>query len=154
MGRAGRKLTQTGQLTLADARHLVDLLGTGDEIDPVIGERVFHTRSSAALPHLAIVVAWAKAAGLVRVVRGRLVPVKKNQRLIDQPVQLWSAMFAAVDRLGPAICPSGWVASLLADDFADGMAVLFECIADGGGSAPTAAVQEAVWSARVTTSTR
>src|SRR3954462_2218605 len=78
----GRKLTQTGQLTMADARHLVGLLDTGDEIDPVIGERVFRTRSSADLPVLAIVMAWAKAAGLVRVVHGRLVPVKKNQRLI------------------------------------------------------------------------
>src|SRR6266540_7570128 len=66
----GRKLTQTGQLTMADGRHLVGLLDTGDEIDPVIGERVFRTRSSADLPVLAIVVAWAKAAGLVRVVHG------------------------------------------------------------------------------------
>jgi hypothetical protein len=75
---AGRKLTQTGQLTMADARHLVALLETGDEIDPVIGKRVFLARSSADLPGLAIVLAWAKAAGLLRVVRGQLVPVKKN----------------------------------------------------------------------------
>jgi hypothetical protein len=61
----GRKLTQTGQLTMADARHLVGLLETGDEIDPVIGTRMFRTRSSADLPRLAFVVAWAKAAGLV-----------------------------------------------------------------------------------------
>src|SRR5215207_9324944 len=98
----GRKLTQTGQLTMADARHLVGLLDTGDEIDPVIGERVFRTRSSAELPGLAVVLAWAKAAGLVRVVHGRLIPVKKNQRLLDQPTQLWAAMFAAFDQLGPA----------------------------------------------------
>jgi len=30
----GRKLTQTGRIGLADARHLVELLGTGDKIDP------------------------------------------------------------------------------------------------------------------------
>src|SRR3954454_18297317 len=77
---SGRKLTQTGQLTMADARHLVALLETGDEIDPVIGKRMFRTRSSADLPGLAIVLAWAKAAGLLRVARGQLVPVKKNQR--------------------------------------------------------------------------
>ena len=29
---AGRKLAQRGQLTMADARHLVGLLETGDEI--------------------------------------------------------------------------------------------------------------------------
>src|SRR5450631_732090 len=33
----GRKLTQTGRIGLADARHLVELLGTGDTIDPEIG---------------------------------------------------------------------------------------------------------------------
>jgi hypothetical protein len=143
----GRKLTQTGQLTMADARHLVSLLQTGDEIDPVIGERVFRTRSSAELPVLAIVVAWAKAAGLVRQVRGRLVPVKKNQRLIDRPAQLWSTMFAAFDELGPALCPSGWFQSLLGENFPDGVAILFGGIADGGGAAPIEAVQEEVWSA-------
>jgi hypothetical protein len=51
---AGRKLTQTGQLTMADARHLIALLKTGDEIDPVIGDRLFRTGSSADLPDLAI----------------------------------------------------------------------------------------------------
>lgn len=143
----GRKLTQTGQLAMADARHLVGLLDTGDEIDPVLGERVFRTRSSADLPVLAIVVTWAKAAGLVRVVHGRLVPVRKNQRLIDRPAQLWNVMFTAFNQLGPAICPSGWFPSLLGDNFADGTAVLFGGIADGGGAAPTAAVEEEVWSA-------
>jgi hypothetical protein len=143
----GRKLTQTGQLTMADARHLVSLLHTGDKIDPVIGERVFHTRSSAELPVLAIVVAWAKAAGLVRQVRGRLVPVKKNRRLIDRPAQLWNTMFAVFNELGPAVCPSGWFPSLLGENFADGIAIVFGAIADGGGAAPIEAVQEEVWSA-------
>ena len=34
----GRKLTATGRIGLADARHLVELLGTGDTIDPEIGD--------------------------------------------------------------------------------------------------------------------
>lgn len=143
---AGRKLTQTGQLAMADARHLVALLETGDEIDPVIGDRVFRTRSSADLTGLAVVVAWAKAAGLLRIVRGRLVPVKKNQRLLDQPTALWDAMFSAFDQLGPAICPSGWFASLLREDFAGGIAVLFASIAEGGGAVDVDKVQERVWS--------
>jgi len=143
---AGRKLTQTGQLTMADARHLVALLATGDEIDPVIGKRVFHTRSSADLTGLAVVVAWAKAAGLLRVVRGRLVPVKKNQALLDQPTALWAAMFAAFDQLGPVICPSRWFASLLSDNFADGIAMLFTAITEGGGAVEINEVREQVWS--------
>ena len=39
----GRKLTQTGRIGLADARYLVEVLGTGDQIDPEIGGRVFKT---------------------------------------------------------------------------------------------------------------
>ncbi len=143
---AGRKLTQTGQLTMADARHLVALLETGDEIDPVIGDRVFRAHSSADLTGLAVVVAWAKAAGLLRIVRGRLVPVKKNLRLLDQPTALWAAAFAAFDQLGPAICRSGWFASLLGEDFASGIAVLFASIAEGGGAVDVDEVQERVWS--------
>jgi hypothetical protein len=30
----GRKLTQTGRITLADARELAGVLGTADEFDP------------------------------------------------------------------------------------------------------------------------
>src|SRR5258708_3406870 len=33
-----RKLTQTGKITLADARHLVELLGTGDSVEPRLKE--------------------------------------------------------------------------------------------------------------------
>lgn len=143
---SGHKLTQTGQLTMADARHLVGLLDTGDQIDPTIGERVFHTRSSADLSGLTTVLAWARATGLVRVIGGRLVAVKKNQRLLEQPTALWAVMFAAFDRLAPVICPSGWYASLLGDDFAEGIAALFDTIAEGGGTAHTDHVRQQVWS--------
>ncbi len=52
-------------------------------------------------------------------------------------------------RSASLICPSsaGWFQSLLGDNFADGIAVLFRGIADGDGAAPTGAVQEEVWSA-------
>jgi hypothetical protein len=144
---AGRKLTQTGRLTMADARELVSLLETGDEIDPAIGDRVFRTRTSEDLRGLTIVLAWAKAAGLVRVVHGRLVLVKKNARLVDRPRELWIAMFEAFDKLGEAICPSGWYASLLGHDFADGIAALFAGIAEGGGAISVDDANEWVWSA-------
>jgi hypothetical protein len=70
----GRKLTQTGRIGLADARHLVEVLGTGDEIDPEIGGRVFKTTSSEQLPYLTRIVEWMKAARLVRATGTRLVP--------------------------------------------------------------------------------
>ncbi|MGI8814309.1 MAG: hypothetical protein ACR2G2_03195 [Pseudonocardia sp.] len=76
----GRKLTQTGALTLADARVLVPLLDTGDQLDPAIGDRVYKTKSSTELLDLSLIVGWAKAAGLVRVVRGRLVRAAPPRR--------------------------------------------------------------------------
>ena len=82
----GRKLTQTGRIGLADARHLVELLDTGDRIDPEIGDRIFKTRSSEQLPYLTRVEAWMKAARLIRVTSTRLVPVKKNAGLINRPL--------------------------------------------------------------------
>src|SRR5229473_3485292 len=80
----GRKLTQTGRIGLADARHLVELLGTGDTIDPEIGGRVFKTRSSEDLAHLNRIVEWAKAARLVRVSGTKLMAVKKNAALAER----------------------------------------------------------------------
>ena len=149
VGTGRASLTQTGRLTMADARELVSLLGTGDEVDPVIGDRVFRTRSSEDLRGLATVLAWAKAAGLIRVVRGRLVAVKKNARLLDRPTELWVAMFEAFGQLGEAICPSGWYASPLGQDFADGIAALFAAIAEGGGAIGGEDANEQVWSALV-----
>ncbi|SRR6266487_1783614 len=81
---AGRKLTQTGRITLADARELVRLLGTGDVIDPRIGDRVFRTSSSEELRGITTVAEWAKASGLVRVTGGRLVQVKKHAGLLER----------------------------------------------------------------------
>ncbi len=81
---AGRKLTQTARIGLADARHLMELPGTGDTTDPKTGDRVFKTKSSEEPGHLTRIVEWAKAARLVRVTGTRLLPVKKNASLLDR----------------------------------------------------------------------
>lgn len=108
MDRRGRRLTQTGRLTLADARALVPLLGTPDRIDPVIGDRVFRTKSSQGLPGLNLLVEWAKAAGLVRAVGGKLVPVKKNTKLLSEPERLRAVLFEAFPKIpSDAVVPSG-----------------------------------------------
>ena len=67
---SGRKLTQTGRVTLADTRELVVVLGTQAKLDPKIGDRVFRTKSSEELPGITTVVEWAKACRLVRVTAG------------------------------------------------------------------------------------
>jgi hypothetical protein len=108
---AGRKLTQTGKITLSDARHLVDLLQTGDTIDPVIGDRVFRTTSSTDLGGLTRIAEWAKVARLVRVSGNRLVPVKKNAALLDQPLDLVLALAGAYPSLGSSLFPRAITAS-------------------------------------------
>jgi hypothetical protein len=77
----GRKLTQTGRVGLADARYLVEFLGTSDVIDPEIGGKVFKTKSSEELAYLTKIVEWAKATRLIRVTGTKLAPVKKNSAL-------------------------------------------------------------------------
>ena len=114
----GRKLTQTGRIGLADARHLVVLLGTGDTIDPAIGDRVFKTKSSEELTSLTRIVEWMKAARLVRVTGTRLVPVKKNAHLVDWPLDLVLALLKAYPRLGKSLFPrNAWRQSLVGDEF-------------------------------------
>lgn len=109
----GRKLTQTGQLTLADARALVDELGTGDLVDPAIGDRTFKTKSSAELPGLRQVFAWARKAGVVRVARGRVIATKQGLAIAWDPAAFFDRSLDAILALGPLASqrePSGWFA--------------------------------------------
>jgi hypothetical protein len=109
----GRKLTQKGHLSLADARALVDLLHTGDVMDPRFGERIFHTVSSKELPGLAQVFAWAKRAGVVRVVHHKVVATKGSRRLAEDPGAFFDRAVTALLDLGPLASqrdPDGWFA--------------------------------------------
>ncbi|KAB1156490.1 hypothetical protein F6X68_11460 [Micromonospora sp. AMSO12t] len=115
----GRTLTTTGRLRLADARELVALLDTGDVVDPVIGDRVFKTRSSDDLYGLTVLVAWARAARVVRVVKGRLVPVKSAAKTLADPLALARRAFDGLFELGEAVCGSGWAESVLRWRFDD-----------------------------------
>jgi hypothetical protein len=142
---AGRRLTQTGRLTLADARALVPLLGTGDRIDPVIGERVFRTKSSQELPRLNLLVEWAKAAGLIRAVSGKLVPVKKNAKLLSEPERLRAVLFEAFAKIpSDAVVPSGWITSLVLPGFRETCAELRFQLGSGDW-VPLEVLQSAVW---------
>ncbi|MEH1053693.1 hypothetical protein V6U89_00530 [Micromonospora sp. CPCC 206171] len=109
----GRTLTTTGRLRLADARELVALLDTGDILNPMIGDRVFKTRSSDDLYELTVLVAWARAARVVRVVKGRLVPVKSAAKVLADPLALSRRAFTGLFELGEAVCGGGWAESVL-----------------------------------------
>jgi hypothetical protein len=92
---AGRALTQTGRLRRGDALALVEMLDTGDVLD-----QRFPIQSSAELYRLTLLVEWAKASGLVRVARGRIVAVRKHAKLLERPVELVCRMLAAIPQLG------------------------------------------------------
>ncbi len=109
----GRKLTQTGNLTLADARALVELLGTGDAMDEQIGDRTFKTQSSAELPRLRLVFAWARKAGVVRVAHGRVIATKKGIALAKNRAASFDGAVDAILAIGPLASqrdPDGWLA--------------------------------------------
>jgi hypothetical protein len=139
----GRALTQTGRVRLADARELVGLLDTGDPVEQ--REATSRVSSSAELPVLTAVVEWAKQSRLVRVSRGRLVPVKKNAVLLDRPLELWARMLEAFPRLGTALCQPGWAESPLRDLFQEAMDALFEDLRQRGGSIDIAQACALAW---------
>lgn len=127
----GRKLTQTGRVTMTDARVLVESLGTGDVLDPAIGDRVYRTASSQELPNLTLLVEWAKAARLVRKTGNKLVAVKKNAALLDDPQALWLTLFTTFDRLGAVFLPEGTAESLLHTEFTIGGRAMLTLLRQG-----------------------
>ena len=96
----GRKTTQTGALTLADARTLVTLLGTKDRIDAMHAGKVFKTRSAADLPQLSFIMRVATAARFVRVVKGKLTSTKAGRSLGRQPLDELGRLITGIDDVG------------------------------------------------------
>ncbi|HEV8652705.1 MAG TPA: hypothetical protein VG276_25790 [Actinomycetes bacterium] len=141
----GRKLTQAGRLTLADGKDLVEVLSTGDEVDPRIGNRTFRTRSSEELPGVSITFAWAKAARLARVVHGRVVPNKRGQALLDRPLELWERALEGLGKVGPTLLDRGIFVSFLADDFGELVPTLLGALYASDEPVPLDDLADAVW---------
>ena len=76
LGDTGKSLTAKGNLKLADGRALVELLDTGDEMDPDFRGTTFKTQSTESLRQLMYLLAVARESGAVRCVGNRLIPVK------------------------------------------------------------------------------
>ena len=145
----GRKLTQAGRVTMADARELVALLETGDRVDPVIGDEVFRTRTSERLPA-------RDRRGVGQGGRadsggnGRLVPVKKNASLLDRPLHLWPAMFEAYGQLGETVYASRWLPSLIEQHLAVCVAAVLSGMAERGGAIGIDDAGDLVWNTLAT----
>src|SRR5580658_7809893 len=97
----GRRLTNNGNLSLADAKELVGLLGTGDTVDERSGGKVYLTRSSADLPVLRLVFTWAKKARIVRVQHGKVLATKRGLNLAASPAGMFDAVLDALLAAGP-----------------------------------------------------
>lgn len=91
--RAGRPLTRDGRLHAADARAVAQAL----DVDHFTRGTA---RRAADLPETTLIMQWAVHARLVRVVRGRLLPVKSSAALLNRPIELWRRAFGAMGRLG------------------------------------------------------
>lgn len=115
----GRKLTQTGQPTLADARALVELLGTADRFDQTIGDRTFKTKSAAELPELGFTVRWAITAGALRKERGELRATATWQKLDGKPLERWLKAADALPTLGPLAGYHAYARYRAPDEFLD-----------------------------------
>lgn len=97
----GRPLTKTGNLKLADARALVDLLGTGDVFrEPGADGWRGSTRSASELPTLDHWKGWASEVGVLRQRQGRLVAVEAwRKRVRKDPL---NEVLRALDLLADA----------------------------------------------------
>ncbi len=104
-----RPLTAKGNLKVVDAKALVGLLDTGDEIDPVFGGRVDTTRSVEDLPRLDFIVEWATQVGALRVARNRIVSNKAwHRRRQADPVTALDALVDEFMERGPIVGQSRW----------------------------------------------
>lgn len=87
------KLTQTGNLTVADGRALAPLLGIEEEFDPTWGSHTYRTRSTGDMRTLVLLVRWARAGGLVKVRHGSISATRRGLALGRDPVEDWCLAF-------------------------------------------------------------
>ena len=89
-----------GPAHLADARHLLTLLRTGDPVDEEVGDRAFATPGGTETPGVDLVFRWARKSGFVKVRRGRVEPTRRAVRLARDPLAAWERAFAGLLDVG------------------------------------------------------
>ena len=131
----GRKLTPKGNLQLADARHLVDALDTGDDLT------VGGFRSSEDLPGLRRLFHIALEAGMVRRQKGRLVAVARFATL-DECAAYEKVALAGVTAAGARNSFLGAFAELDSVAHAFTTALLAEMLRQGGTGVEAGLIDE------------
>lgn len=147
VGENGRPLTSSGNIKLADARELVDLLHTDDTVDPTIGARTFHTKSSAELGHLTLLVELAKKARLVRVVKNRLVRIARSRPVMKDPLALSARLFATICEARDAVVPPHryFGSSLLYPDYDETIPDVLNTLYGMPAPMPVLLLEEPIW---------
>lgn len=102
LAKPGKILTAKGNLKIADARALAELLDTGDVYEEEIGDRTWRKRSSTQFVRLDHLQWWARRVGAVRQQTNRLVGVKAwQQRARKNPVAEVRQAFGILLEYGP-----------------------------------------------------
>ena len=107
----GRTLTAKGNVKIADAQRLADVLGTEDVYEHHVGEHVFRKRSSTQFRGVDHWLWWARQAGVLRRHGSRLVGVKAWQRRVDaDPVEVVRGAFTILREHGVLVSYTtlGW----------------------------------------------
>jgi hypothetical protein len=141
----GRKLTPAGNLTLADGKELARELGLADP-DRLAGLRV---RSAQDIAGLELVVGWAKQLRLVRVLKGQLVPVKQQRRLLDDPLELFNRAAAVLPLLDPVLPPTGLMGSSYPGGLAEALVDLVSLLYPPGAPVSAGELAGHVWEEHV-----
>jgi hypothetical protein len=89
VGDDGHRLTQKGNLKLADGKALVELLDTADQFDATIGDQTFKTTSTTELPGVDLTFRLALGARLARRYKGRVLRTRRGAGLADDPLAVW-----------------------------------------------------------------
>jgi hypothetical protein len=124
IGPSGYSLTQTGRLRIADARELARRLNTtagvpaedtparttaavrrAPRLPHLRGDNPDAARTADDLPCLSLLVAWATAARLIRVHKGRLVAVAKARKDVDDPAALAGRAVRSLPELRERLLP-------------------------------------------------
>lgn len=97
----GRRVTATGNPTLADARELARLLDSPDR------EWADSARRAARLRHVLAAVRLARAARVVKLARGVQSSTRRGREMGNDPLSTWQAALTAVLETGPSLLSAG-----------------------------------------------
>lgn len=144
----GRPLTKKGHLGLADARALCDAIGRADLFDPMIGDdRVSRTKSAEEIEPVELLFRWTRAAGLLRVVKGRMHRTKRGTGFGTDPLEDWWRLFVSfVEKLDwPAWRDSWRGGPFWAFDLEPSLPILLTTMASARRAVSVGELGDATW---------